>query len=130
MAYRMNDGDWTDCEQLFDKSKAEIAVHENGMFTFRITDPHGHTFEESIRVAVIDRSAPTVKASITGTTLQVEVQDDLSGVAGVQVNSMLFTEQQAGSIIRIALDDTLAHEHAVHPRFRLCRELLRACAAQ
>ena len=107
MAYRMNDGDWTDCEQLFDKSKAEIAVHENGMFTFRITDPHGHTFEESIRVAVIDRSAPTVKASITGTTLQVEVQDDLSGVAGVQVNSMLFIEQ-AGSIIRIALDDTLA----------------------
>jgi len=87
MAYRMNDGDWTDCEQLFDKSKAEIAVHENGMFTFRITDPHGHTFEESIRVAVIDRSAPTVKASITGTTLQVEVQDDLSGVAGVQVNA-------------------------------------------
>ena len=53
-------------------------------------------------------SAPPVKASITGTTLQVEVQDDLSGVAGVQVNSMLFTEQQAGSIIRIALDDTLA----------------------
>lgn len=49
MAYRMNDGDWTDCEQLFDKSKAEIAVHENGMFTFRITDPHGHTFEESTR---------------------------------------------------------------------------------
>lgn len=108
MAYRMNDGDWTDCEQLFDKGKAEIAVHENGTFTFRITDPHGHTFEESTRVAVIDRSAPTVKASITGTTLQVEVQDDLSGVAGVQVNSMLFTEQQAGSIIRIALDDTLA----------------------
>ena len=107
MAYRMNDGDWTDCEQLFDKSKAEIAVHENGTFTFRITDPHGHTFEESTRVAVIDRSAPTVKASISGTTLQVEVQDDLSGVAGVQVNSMLFTEQ-AGSIIRIALDDTLA----------------------
>lgn len=108
MAYRMNDGDWTDCEQLFDKGKAEIAVHENGTFTFRITDPHGQTFEESTRVAVIDRSAPTVQASISGTTLQVEVQDDLSGVAGVQVNSMLFTEQQAGSIIRIALDDTLA----------------------
>ena len=36
------------------------------------------------------------------------MQDDLSGVAGVQVNSMLFTEQQAGSTIRIALDDTLA----------------------
>ena len=62
MAYRMNDGDWTDCEQLFDKSKAEIAVHENGMFTFRITDPHGHTFEESTRVAVIDRSAPITTA--------------------------------------------------------------------
>ena len=68
MAYRMNDGDWTDCEQLFDKSKAEIAVHENGMFTFRITDPHGHTFEESTRVAVIDRSAPIVQASTPGTT--------------------------------------------------------------
>lgn len=41
MAYRMNDGDWTDCEQLFDKGKAEIAVHENGMFTFRITTRTG-----------------------------------------------------------------------------------------
>ena len=68
MAYRMNDGDWTDCEQLFDKGKAEIVVHENGTFTFRITDPHGHTFEESTRVAVIDRSAPTVKASIRTTS--------------------------------------------------------------
>ena len=31
MAYRMNDGDWTDCEQLFDKSKAEKSTTDSGV---------------------------------------------------------------------------------------------------
>ena len=38
-----------------------------------------------------DTMPPVVKTSITGHTLKIEVQDDSSGAAGVQVNSMLFT---------------------------------------
>lgn len=34
--YRMNDGNWIDCEDAFDKGKAEITVRENGTFTLRI----------------------------------------------------------------------------------------------
>ncbi len=92
LEYRMNDGDWTDCENAFDEGEAEIAVHENGTFTLRITDPHGHEFEESTVVSTIDLTAPMVNATINGSILRVSVSDDLSGVAGVQVNSLLFTD--------------------------------------
>lgn len=42
--YRMNGGSWTDCEDRFDKGKAEITVHENGTFMLRVTDPYDRTF--------------------------------------------------------------------------------------
>lgn len=95
--YRMNDGNWVDCENLFADGRAELTLHENGTFTLRVTDPHGHTFEESAEVKCIDLTAPVLTASINGTTLQVDAKDDLSGVAGVQVNSMLFTTLTKGT---------------------------------
>ncbi len=51
----------------------------------------------------IDLTAPVLTASINGTTLQVDAKDDLSGVAGVQVNSMLFTTLTNG-ILNVELD--------------------------
>ena len=48
--YRMNDGNWVDCENLFADGRAELTFHENGTFTLRVTDPHGHAFEESADV--------------------------------------------------------------------------------
>lgn len=81
--YRMNDGNWVDCENLFADGRAELTFHENGTFTLRVTDPHGHAFEESADVKCIDLTAPVLTASINGTTLQVDAKDDLSGVAGV-----------------------------------------------
>ena len=89
--YRMNDGAWVDCEDQFDQNKAEITVHENGTFTLRITDPQGQTWSETAEISSIDLAAPVVTAAITGTTLRIEVTDEMSGIAGVQVNSMLFT---------------------------------------
>ena len=101
--YRMNDGNWVDCENLFADGRAELTLHENGTFTLRVTDPHGHTFEESAEVKCIDLTAPVLTASINGTTLQVDAKDDLSGVAGVQVNSMLFTTLTNG-VLNVELD--------------------------
>lgn len=96
--YRMDDGNWVDCENLFADGHAELALHKNGAFTLRVTDPHGHAFEESAEVKCIDLTAPVLTASINGTTLQVDAKDDLSGVAGVQVNSMLFTTLVNGTL--------------------------------
>ena len=104
--YRINDGNWVDCENLFADGRAELTLHENGAFTLRVTDPHGHAFEESADVKCIDLTAPVLTASINGTTLQVDAKDDLSGVAGVQVNSMLFTTLVNGTL-NVELDQNM-----------------------
>lgn len=104
--YRMDDGNWVDCENLFADGRAELTLHENGTFTLRVTDPHGHAFEESAEVTCIDLTAPVLTASINGTTLQVDAKDDLSGVAGVQVNSMLFTTLVNGTL-NVELDQNM-----------------------
>lgn len=104
--YRMNEGSWVDCENQFVDGKAGITVRENGTFTLRITAPHGHRFEEIAQVSCIDLTAPVLSATINGTTLQIEARDDLSGVAGVQVNSMLFTTL-TGGILNVPLDETM-----------------------
>ena len=104
--YRMNNGLWIDCEAYFDKGKAEIAVHENGTFTLRVTDPYDRTFEESAEVNSIDLAAPVVSAAIANSVLHIDAQDDLSGIAGVQVNSMLFTTI-TGSQLDVELDQNM-----------------------
>ena len=104
--YRMNESAWIDCESQFADGKAELALHENGTFTLRVTDPQGHAFEESAQVACIDLAAPVLSASINGTLLEVFVEDDLSGVAGGQVNSMLFTTLTNGAL-HVELDENM-----------------------
>ena len=96
--YRLNQGSWSDCEDLFDQNKAEITVYENGTFTLRVTGPNGEISEETAEVTTIDRTPPVVDAGINGTTLHIDIRDDLSGVAGVQVNSMLFTTVTGGKL--------------------------------
>lgn len=104
--YRMNDSGWKDCEDLFEQNKAEITVYENGTFALRVTDPTGQTFEETAKVTTIDLTPPAVKASISGSTLHIDLHDDLSGIAGVQINSMLFTTV-TGSILDVELDQNM-----------------------
>ena len=104
--YRMNSGGWLDCEDLFDQGKGEITVHDNGSFALRVTDPTGKTYEETATVTTIDLSAPTVTAAIYDQTLRIDVQDDLSGIGGVQVNSMLFTTVE-GNVLEVELDQNM-----------------------
>lgn len=104
--YRMNGGSWTDCEDRFDKGKAEITIHENGTFMLRVTDPYDRTFEETAQVTSIDLAAPLVSANIANHALHIEVRDELSGIAGVQINSMLFTTVK-GNKLDVELDDNM-----------------------
>ena len=104
--YRMNSGGWLDCEDLFDQGKGEITVHDNGSFALRVTDPTGKTYEETATVTTIDLSAPTVTAEIYNQTLRIDVRDDLSGIGGVQVNSMLFTTVE-GNVLEVELDQNM-----------------------
>lgn len=104
--YRMNSGGWLDCEDLFDQGKGEITVHDNGSFALRVTDPSGKTYEETATVTTIDLSAPTVTAEIYNQTLRIDVRDDLSGIGGVQVNSMLFTTVE-GNGLEVELDQNM-----------------------
>ena len=104
--YRMNSGGWLDCEDLFDQGKGEITVHDNGSFALRVTDPTGKTYEETATVTTIDLSAPVVTAAIYDQTLRIDVQDDLSGIGGVQVNSMLFTTVE-GNVLEVELDQNM-----------------------
>lgn len=104
--YRMNSGGWLDCEDLFDQGKGEITVHDNGSFALRVTDPSGKTYEETATVTTIDLSAPTVTAEIYNQTLRIDVRDDLSGIGGVQVNSMLFTTVE-GNVLEVELDQNM-----------------------
>ena len=104
--YCMNNSGWLDCEDLFDQNKAEITVHENGTFALRVTDPTGRTFEETATVNTIDQTAPVVTAVIRGNSLHIDVRDDLSGIGGVQVNSMLFTTVTNG-VLDIELDQNM-----------------------
>ena len=104
--YRMNSGGWLDCEDLFDQGKGEITVHDNGSFALRVTDPSGKTYEETATVTTIDLSAPVVTAVIYDQTLRIDVRDDLSGIGGVQVNSMLFTTVE-GNVLEVELDQNM-----------------------
>ena len=104
--YRMNSGGWLECEDLFDQSKGEITVHDNGSFALRVTDPGGKTYEETATVTTIDLSAPVVTAVIYDQTLRIDVRDDLSGIGGVQVNSMLFTTVE-GNVLEVELDQNM-----------------------
>ena len=104
--YRMNSGGWLDCEDLFDQGKGEITVHDNGSFALRVTDPSGNIYEETATVTTIDLSAPTVTAEIYNQTLRIDVRDDLSGIGGVQVNSMLFTTVE-GNVLEVELDQNM-----------------------
>lgn len=84
-----------------------ITVRDNGPLTVRITDPHGGTFEDGIQVNSFDRTVPTLQARIDGENLHVQVSDDLSGAAGIQVNGLLFTAVENG-VLDVRIPDVLS----------------------
>ncbi len=80
---------------------------QNGKLLVRVTDPQGVLFTEEAAVQCFDRQAPTVSASFDANMLlHVDAQDDLSGVAGIQINALLFTKLESGAL-NVRMEDAL-----------------------
>ena len=107
--YSLN-GSWQDAtREYMTSANGEIAitVRENCTVMLRITDPHGHTFEENAAVSTFDRTVPAIQASIEGEYLHVQSQDDGSGIGGIQVNGLLFTAIDNG-VLNVRIPDVLS----------------------
>ena len=107
--YRLG-SDWTDITTDYFMSHngdIDITVMNNGTLTVRTTNPRGQSFEESIDIQVFDRTEPTLQARIEGENLRIQAWDNDSGVAGIQVNGLLFTTVENGKL-DIRIPDTLS----------------------
>ena len=95
-------GDWLDVTQRFidaQDDKIQVDAVQNGQLLVRVTDPQGVLFTEEATVRCFDRQAPVVSASFDANMLlHVDAQDDLSGVAGIQINALLFTRLESGAL--------------------------------
>ena len=95
-------GEWLDVTQRFidaQDDKIQVDTVQNGQLLVRVTDPQSVLFTEEATVRCFDRQAPTVSASFDANMLlHVDAQDDLSGVAGIQINALLFTKLESGAL--------------------------------
>ena len=98
----LQDDEWLDVTQRFvdaQDDKIQVDAVQNGQLLVRVTDPQGVLFTEEATVRCFDRQAPTVSASFDANMLlHVDAQDDLSGVAGIQINALLFTKLESGAL--------------------------------
>ena len=103
-------GEWLDVTQRFvdaQDDKIQVDAVQNGQLLVRVTDPQGMLFMEEDAVRCFDRQAPTVSASFDANMLlHVDAQDDLSGVAGIQINALLFTKLESGAL-NVRMEDAL-----------------------
>ena len=103
-------GEWLDVTQRFidaQDDKIQVDAVQNGQLLVRVTDPQGTLFMEEAAVRCFDRQAPTVSASFDANMLlHVDAQDDLSGVAGIQINALLFTKLESGAL-NVRMEDAL-----------------------
>lgn len=96
LRYRLDEGDWNALRSqdltLYDSYYyADIEVFANAKLTVRLYGDEANWFDTSKEICLFDRTAPTVTAGFKDMLLHVEAVDDLSEVAGIQVNGLLFT---------------------------------------
>ena len=89
---------WMDVTDLAGSGSFDLDVYDNGMITVRVIDRQDGYHDGTAKIMCFDRTAPTVTAGISGEPLHVEAKDDLSGVAGIQVNGLLFTTLDGGKL--------------------------------
>lgn len=96
LRYRLDDGDWNalrskDFTLYEGYYYADIEVVSNAKITVRLYGDEANWFDTSKEIRLFDCTAPTVTAGFKDLLLHVEAMDDLSEVAGIQVNGLLFT---------------------------------------
>ena len=96
---RLAGGEWIDITASAGSgAEAAVDVTRNGLLVVRITDPKGEYHREQAEITCFDRHAPTVTAGVQNEMLHVETTDTQSGVAGIQVNGLLFTTLENGKL--------------------------------
>lgn len=89
---------WMDVTEQTESGSFDLDVYDNGTLTVRVIDRQDGYHDGTAKIMCFDRTAPTVTAGISGEPLHIEAKDDLSGVAGIQVNGLLFTTLDGGKL--------------------------------
>lgn len=84
----------------------DIEVSGNARMTVRLYGDEQNYFDTNKEIRLFDRHAPEVTAGFRDRLLHVEAADDLSGVAGIQVNSLLFTTLVDG-VLDVRMEEPL-----------------------
>ena len=100
--YRMGDESWTEITGNFYAYEGsyycDVEITENAKMTVRLATENDGSFDTSKDIRVFDYKPPVVTAGFREKILHVEAPDDLSGVAGIQVNGLLFTTLEDGKL--------------------------------
>ena len=100
--YRMGDESWTEITGNFYAYEGayycDVEITENAKMTVRLASENDGSFDTSRDIRVFDYKPPVVTAGFREKILHVEAPDDLSGVAGIQVNGLLFTTLEDGKL--------------------------------
>ena len=108
--YRLNDGEWTEIRERFSFQDGyyyiDLTVTQNCSLTVRLLNDTGDSFDTHKEIHIFDHQPPEVTAGIKNTMLHVVAVDDLSEVAGIQVNGLLFTTLEDG-ILDVRMEEPL-----------------------
>lgn len=89
-------GNWQDMtDSLIQKGNkyfGQVEIAENSTIYVSVTGKDEKVHEKSRYIECFDRTAPTVRAGVTGKLLRVQAEDDLSGVAAIYVDGEKFTD--------------------------------------
>lgn len=89
-------GNWQDVtDRLIQKENeyfGQVEIAENSTIYVSVTGKDEKVHEKSRYIECFDRTAPTVRAGVTGKLLRVQAEDDLSGVAAIYVDGEKFTD--------------------------------------
>ena len=97
---RLDNGEWMEIKDRFSFQDGyyylDLTVTANGSMSVRLMDAAGDYFDTQKEIRIFDHRPPEVTAGIKNTMLHVVAVDDLSEVAGIQVNGLLFTTLEDG----------------------------------
>ena len=89
-------GNWQDVTdslvQKENKYFGQVEIAENSTIYVSVTGKDEKAHEKSRYIECFDRTAPTIRAGVSGKLLRVQAEDDLSGVAAIYVDGEKFTD--------------------------------------
>ena len=75
-----------------------VTIDHNGTLKLQVLYTDGGSASESYTIENFDLEQPTIQASVSGENMYLEAKDELSGVAGINVNQKTYTELKDGQM--------------------------------